>query len=579
MHSIVTREYCPIATARLQDAGIDPLLARIYAARGVRELTEIQYPLTALLPTDRLLNADAMATILADAIAAGKRLLIVADYDADGATACAVGLRGLRMLGAQVDYLVPNRFEYGYGLTPEIVRLGAERAAPAVIITVDNGIASVDGVAEALRLGIEVLVTDHHLPGSELPAARCIVNPNQAGCAFPSKHLAGVGVMFYVLAALRAELRRRGAFGARAEPNLADLLDLVALGTVADVVALDSNNRILVHHGLRRIRAGRMHAGIRALYHATGRDHRRASAYDLGFLIGPRLNAAGRLTDMRLGIECLLSENDAQALEIARELDRLNSERRSIEADMHQGALDELIDGAIGDRYSLCLFRTDWHQGVVGILASRLKERFHRPVIAFARSADTLTRGAGTSASDADVVLKGSGRSIAGLHLRDALDLVSKRAPGLIERFGGHAAAAGLTIAERNLAGFGAAFEAVCRERLAPSDLAQNIQTDGMLAAEEFALDRALALTQEVWGQGFAPPLFHGEFRVRSQRVAAQKHSRLVLDGPARGLDAIVFGHAEPLPQRLHAVYRLGIDEFNGARRVQLVIAHWQPAD
>ncbi|MGH8665681.1 MAG: single-stranded-DNA-specific exonuclease RecJ [Burkholderiales bacterium] len=565
MPSIVTRECCPIATATLREAGIDPLLARIYAARGVREPAEVHYPLNALLPVDQLLNARAMALILADAIGASKRLLIVADYDADGATACAVGLRGLRALGAQADYLVPNRFEYGYGLTPEIVRLAAERNSPDIIITVDNGIASVDGVAEAARLGIEVLVTDHHLPGAELPAARCIVNPNQPDCTFPSKHLAGVGVMFYVLAALRAELRRRGAFASRPEPNLASLLDLVALGTVADVVVLDTNNRILVHHGLKRIREGRAHAGIRALYQVAGREFQRAGAYDLGFLLGPRLNAAGRLTDMRLGIECLLSDDDTQALQMARELDRLNTERRSIEADMHQSALDELIDGAVEDRFSLCLYQDDWHQGVVGILASRLKERFHRPAIAFARGAD------GT--------LKGSGRSIAGLHLRDALDLVSKRAPALILRFGGHAAAAGLTIAERDLASFSAAFEAVCHERLAASDLAQTIQTDGMLATGELALASALMLTQEVWGQGFAPPLFQGEFVVRSQRVAAQKHSRLVFEGPGRGIDAILFGFAEPLPQRLHAVYRLGIDELNGARRVQLTIEHWQPAD
>jgi single-stranded-DNA-specific exonuclease len=565
MPSIVTRECCPVATAALCDAGIDPLLARIYAARGVREPAEVRYPLTALLPIDQLHNARAMAVILADAIAAGKRLLVVADYDADGATACAVGLRGLRAFGAQADYLVPNRFEYGYGLTPEIVRLAAQRSSPDIIITVDNGIASVDGVAEAARLGIDVLVTDHHLPGAQLPAAACIVNPNQPGCAFPSKHLAGVGVMFYVLAALRAELRQRGAFAARQEPNLANLLDLVALGTVADVVALDSNNRILVHHGLKRIREGRAHAGIRALYQVAGRDSKRAGAYDLGFLLGPRLNAAGRLTDMRLGIECLLSDDDERAISMARELDRLNTERRSIEAEMHQSALDGLIESDVDDRFSLCLYRDDWHQGVVGILASRLKERFHRPAIAFARGTD------GT--------LKGSGRSIPGLHLRDALDLVSKRAPALIQRFGGHAAAAGLTIAGRDLASFSAAFESVCRERLAPSDLARTIETDGMLTAGELALASALTLGQEVWGQGFAAPLFHGEFLVRSQRVAAQKHSRLVLDGPCKGIDAVLFGCAEPLPPRLHAVYRLGIDEFNGARRMQLTIEHWRAAD
>ena len=564
MPSIVTRACCPVATAALSAAGIHPLLARIYAARGVREPAELDYRLDGLLPLDTLTNARAMAVILADAIEAGRRLLIVADYDADGATACAVGLRGLRAFGAKADYLVPNRFEYGYGLTPEIVRLAADRKAPDVIITVDNGIASVEGVTEAARLGIDVLVTDHHLPGAELPAARCIVNPNQPGCGFPSKHLAGVGVMFYVLAAVRAELRRRGAFAARAEPNLAHLLDLVALGTVADVVPLDTNNRILVHHGLRRIREGRAHAGIQALYRIAARDPRRASTYDLAFVLGPRLNAAGRLTDMSLGIECLLSDDESAASAMAAELDRLNGERRSIETSMRESALDDLADAEVAQRYSLCLYRDDWHQGVVGILAARIKERFHRPAIAFARAIDGG--------------LKGSGRSIAGLHLRDALDLVAKRAPGLIERFGGHAAAAGVTIAAADLERFAAAFETVCRERLAPSDLAQTIETDGPLTGAELALDAAAAVQQEVWGQGFAAPLFRGEFTLHSQRVAAQKHSRLVLEAPDARVDAVLFGFAEPLPPRLHAVYRLGIDEFNGARRVQLVIEHWEPA-
>jgi single-stranded-DNA-specific exonuclease len=564
MPSIVTRACCPVATAALSAAGIHPLLARIYAARGVREQAELNYRLDALLPLDALTQAGAMAAILADAIEAGRRLLIVADYDADGATACAVGLRGLRAFGAKADYLVPNRFEFGYGLTPEIVRLAAERKAPDIIITVDNGIASVEGVAEAARLGIEVLVTDHHLPGVELPAARCIVNPNQPGCGFPSKHLAGVGVMFYVLAAVRAELRRRGAFAARAEPNLASLLDLVALGTVADVVPLDTNNRILVHQGLKRIREGRAHAGIQALYRIAGRDPRRASTYDLAFVLGPRLNAAGRLTDMSLGIECLLSDDESAASAMASELDRLNGERRSIESSMRESALDDLVEAEVAERFSLCLFREDWHQGVVGILAARIKERFHRPAIAFARAADGS--------------LKGSGRSIAGLHLRDALDLVAKHAPGLIERFGGHAAAAGVTIAAADLDRFAAAFETVCRSRIAPSDLAQTIETDGPLSASELALDAAAAVQQEVWGQGFAAPLFRGEFTLHSQRIAAQKHSRLVLEAGDVRVDAVLFGFAEPLPPRLHAVYRLGIDEFNGARRVQLVIEHWDPA-
>jgi single-stranded-DNA-specific exonuclease len=564
MPRIVARACCLETAAALRAAGLHPLLARLYAARGVRDPAEVRYRLDALLPIDGLAHARAMGGLLADAIGAGKRLLIVADYDADGATACAVGVRGLRALGASIDYLVPNRFEYGYGLTPEIVRLAASRKAPHIIITVDNGIASVDGVAEAARLGIEVLVTDHHLPGPQLPAARCIVNPNQPGCSFPSKHLAGVGVMFYVLAATRAELRSRGAFAQRAEPNLAALLDLVALGTVADVVPLDANNRLLVHHGLQRIREGRAHAGIQALYRIAGRDPRQASTYDLGFVLGPRLNAAGRLTDMSLGIECLLSDDAGAALVMATELDRLNSERRSIESTMQESALDGLDTVQVAESYSLCLYRDDWHQGVIGILAARMKERFHRPAIAFAPAAD------GT--------LKGSGRAIPGLHLRDALDLVTKRSPGLVLRFGGHAAAAGLTIAQDDFERFAAEFEAVCRSRIQPADLARTIETDGTLTREELALDAAAALQQEVWGQGFAAPLFHGEFSLQSQRVVAQKHSRLVLQGADTRVDAVVFGCAETLPPRLNAVYRLGVDEYNGARRVQLTIEHWEPA-
>ncbi len=561
----VVRRECPLdADQALCAAGIRPLLARIYAARGIRAIADVTYPLNAMLPLSPLKNVGTMANLLADAIASGKKLLIVADYDADGATACAVGLRGLRACGAQVDYLVPNRFEYGYGLTPEIVQLAASSKAPDIIITVDNGIASIDGVAAAARLGIEVLVTDHHLPGGELPAARCIVNPNQPGCEFPSKNLAGVGVMFYVLAALRAELRVRGAFAAGTEPNLAHLLDLVALGTVADVVPLDTNNRILVHQGLKRMREGRAHAGIAALYQVAGRDARRASAYDLGFLLGPRLNAAGRLTDMTLGIECLITDDGARALAIAQQLDQLNRERRSIEVSMQDTALDDLTSMDVEERFGLALFQESWHQGVVGILASRLKEQFHRPTIAFARGNDDM--------------LKGSGRSIPGLHLRDALDLVAKRAPDLIHRFGGHAAAAGLTIAEKDFVRFSEAFEAVCRERLSPADLARVIETDGTLEPADLAIESARVLQQEVWGQGFAPPLFDGEFTLRDQRVMAQKHSRLMLDCDGLRVEAVLFGHADPLPKRLRAIYRLGINEYGGAQRLQLTIEHWESA-
>ena len=560
MPQIVRRVYPPEVDASLRSAGVPPLLARIYAARGIRGERDLEYSLSAMAPFAQLKNVQSMACLLADAVRAGKKLLIVADYDADGATACAVGIRALRSFGAHVDYLVPNRFEYGYGLTPEIVRLALATKPCDIIVTVDNGIASVEGVAEAARLGIEVFVTDHHLPGTELPAARCIVNPNQPGCDFPSKSLAGVGVMFYVMAALRAELRQRGMFANRREPNLAHLLDLVALGTVADVVALDGNNRILVHAGLKRIRDGLAQPGIRALYHVAGRDPRRACAYDLGFLLGPRLNAAGRLTDMTLGIECLITQSDARALDIAHELDRLNRERRSIEIEMHEDALEALTALAPSDRYSVCIFRENWHQGVVGILASRLKDRFHRPAIAFARGAGAM--------------LKGSGRSIAGLHMRDALDLVSKRWPRLIERFGGHAAAAGVTIHSDDFEAFEDAFESVCRERLCARDLARVIETDGALTPEELGVESALLLEREVWGQGFAQPLFDGEFSICEQRVIAERHLRVVLDGAGQRLHAIRFGHTEPLPQRVRAVYRLGLDDYGGARRLQLVIEH-----
>ena len=541
-------------------AGIPPLLARIYAARGIRSQTEVEYPLSAMVPLARLKNVESMARTLADAIDAQKRLLIIADYDADGATACAVGIRALRAFGARVDYLVPNRFEYGYGLTPEIVQLAAATKPADLIITVDNGIAAVEGVAEAARLGIEVLVTDHHLPGAALPDARCIVNPNQPGCDFPSKHLAGVGVMFYVMAALRAEMRARGAFREGREPNLAQLLDLVALGTVADVVALDTNNRILVHAGLKRIREGFAQPGIRALYRVSGRDPRRASAYDLGFLLGPRINAAGRLTDMTLGIGCLVTDSEERALALAHELDRLNRERRSLEVEMHEMALVDLAESDVNSRYSVCVYQESWHQGVVGILASRLKERFHRPTIAFARS-DERT-------------LKGSGRSIVGLHLRDALDLVAKRWPEVIGKFGGHAAAAGVTVPLHAFDRFVEAFETVCRERLAAADLARVIATDGPLSGPELALESALLLQREVWGQGFAPPLFDGEFAVLEQRIVAEKHTRLVLECADRRVDAILFGHTAALPARVRAIYRLGVDEYVGAQRLQLTLEH-----
>jgi single-stranded-DNA-specific exonuclease len=563
MANIAARNYSESTAAALAAGGIHPVLARIYAARGIEKAAQLETALSALLPPSQLNNTGRMASALADAIIQKKRLLIVADYDADGATACAVGVRGLRRFGAIVDYLVPNRFEHGYGLTPEIVRLAAQKK-PDIIITVDNGIASVDGVNEANRLGIPVLITDHHLPGDTLPDAACIVNPNAPGCDFPSKHLAGVGVMFYVLLALRAELRERGMFAGVDEPKLVELLDIVALGTVADVVRLDDNNRILVEQGLRRIRAGRACHGINALLKSAGRDPRRASTYDLGFVVGPRLNAAGRLEDMALGIECLLATDPALALQLAKRLDEMNRARRDIEADMHDTALAALEDISPENAYSLCLLDDSWHQGVIGILASRLKEKYHRPTIIFAPVGD------GT--------VKGSGRSISGLHLRDALDVVSKRFPELILKFGGHAMAVGLTVPEALFPQFQAAFEQVVQELLTPADLERLIETDGDLPAQQVNLQLAQELDSGVWGQGFAPPAFHSLFDVVGQRVVGEKHLKLRLAREGVEFDAMLFFHDQLLPERIEAVYQLGVNEYNGQQTAQLVVRHWKAA-
>ncbi len=558
---IVSRRVSFATQSQLEREGVHPVLARVFAGRGIQARQELDDALAALLPPTALLNAQRAAVLLADAIAAKKRLLIVADYDCDGATACAVGIRALRAFGGIVDYLVPNRFEYGYGLTPEIVDLAATMR-PDMIITVDNGIASVEGVDRANALGIAVLITDHHLPGTTTPRAAVIVNPNQHGCGFASKSLAGVGVMFYVMLALRLELRTRGAFAGRTEPNLGDLLDLVALGTVADVVRLDHNNRVLVTQGLRRIRAGRMQAGIRALFAATGRDASRAGSFDLGFLIGPRLNAAGRLADMRLGIECLVTDDQGRALNIARELDELNRQRRSIEGEMQAQAEASLAALAVGDTFTLSLFDPSWHQGVIGILASRVKDRHHRPVIAFARGADGE--------------LKGSGRSIAGLHLRDALDLVAKREPDLLLRFGGHAAAAGLTLRDADLPRFAAVFEEVVRSLLSAEDLAQRIETDGTLEPAYLSLNVAQLLERETWGQGFPQPLFYDHFQVMSQRVVGERHLKLKLAREGRTIEAMRFNSLAPLPGKVGAAYRLSINEYHGAQSLQLIIEHWE---
>jgi single-stranded-DNA-specific exonuclease len=554
---IVARKVPLAAERTLVQAGVHPLLSRLFAARGVRTAEELGCELGALIPPSELRNADAAAALLADHLAAGKRLLIVADYDCDGATACAVGVRALAAFGARVEYFVPNRFETGYGLSPQVVDLVAP-TRPDLIITVDNGIASFDGIARARHLGIGTLVTDHHLPADTLPDAACIVNPNQPGCRFPSKAIAGVGVMFYVMLALRAELRRRGAFAARAEPNLADLLDLVALGTVADVVRLDRNNRVLITQGLKRMRAGRMQAGVAALFAAAGRDAHRASAFDLGFAIGPRLNAAGRLADMRVGIDALVATDFGRALNIARELDRLNRERREVEESMRRDAEAALADFDVGERASVVLYDERWHQGVVGLLAGRLKDRHHRPVIALAPA------GGGE--------LRGSGRSIPGLHLRDALDLVSKRAPGLLVRFGGHAAAAGLTLRVESVEPFREAFEAAVREMIDPAALAHVVETDGPLEPGYASLDAARMLGEEVWGQGFPQPVFADEFEVESQRLVGERHLRLRLARAGGRYDAIMFRRAEPVGARVRAAYALGVDEWNGTEALSLRI-------
>lgn len=566
MTRIVTRAASPADAEALARHGLHPVIARLYAARGVRTPDEVETEFKRLHPPAGLKGCDDAAVVLADALEAGKRMLVVADYDCDGATACAVAVRGLRMFGANIDYLVPNRFEYGYGLTPEIVDLAARSASglPELLITVDNGIASVDGVAAANALGIDVLVTDHHLPGDELPAARAIVNPNQPGCVFPSKCLAGVGVMFYVLLALRAELRRRGAYQSQdtPEPRLDGLLDLVALGTVADVVKLDCNNRILVAQGLKRIRSGRMQPGIAALFRAAARDARAASGFDLGFALGPRLNAAGRLSDMSLGIECLTTDDIGRAWELAQQLDGMNRERREIEAGMQQQALAELQTFDCGERATLTLYDASWHQGVIGIVAGRLKERFHRPSFTFAH------------ADDSGVLCKGSGRSIPGFHLRDAVDLISKREPGLIHKFGGHAMAAGLTLATADIPRFTAAFEAVGREWLTADALARTVETDGELEDAYFTPQFVEMLDAAVWGQGFPAPTFSGEFEVASQALVKDKHLKLSLLRGRQRFNAIWFNHVDPLPPRATVAYRLVSDSWNGVARVQLIVEH-----
>ena len=566
--NIAIRDVPPRAAWALEQAGVHPLLAKLFAARGVQSKDGLDDGLARLLPPQDLAGAQAAGTLLAEALAANKRICIVADYDCDGATACAVGLRGLKLLGfRQLDYLVPDRIVDGYGLTPPIAERVAATGAE-LLVTVDNGIASVDGVQTAQALGLQVLVTDHHLPGPVLPAADVIVNPNQPGCTFESKSLAGVGVMFYVLLALRAELRQRGYFGTGAEPRLDTLLPLVALGTVADVVKLDANNRRLVAQGLRRIRVGALPAGMAALFDAAGRNARAATTFDFGFALGPRINAAGRLADMTLGIECLLTDDPARAAELAATLDRINRERRQIEGGMRDAALtmaESLFDDTDGPDAAppaLSVFDAEFHEGVVGIVASRLKDRWHRPSFVFATS----------QAPGKSHELKGSGRSIPGFHLRDALDLVAKRHPGVLLRFGGHAMAAGCTVDAGQFETFREALEQVAREWLDAATLTRRIETDGALAPEYRRAELVDTLHREVWGQGFAAPTFSEEVEVLSQRLVGERHLALKLKHAGEPVDGIWFGHTEPLPAKVTLAFRLEVDEWKGARRVRFLV-------
>ena len=549
---------------------VHPVLQRIYAARAIETADELDYTLDTLLSPAQLGGLAAAVALLEQAISSQQRIVVVGDFDADGATSCALSLRALRAMGAtDVHYLVPNRFEYGYGLTAEIVAVAAE-LKPDLIMTVDNGISSIEGVAAARQQGIRVLITDHHLPGEQLPAADAIVNPNQHGDSFPSKNLAGVGVAFYVMLALRTRLREQGWFvkANLPEPNLAILLDLVALGTVADVVPLDRNNRILVHQGIQRLRAGRCVPGIRALLEIAGRNLQRVVASDLGFTVGPRLNAAGRLDDMSLGIECLLTDDIHVARQMAKKLDKFNRDRKDIESDMQTQALDAIAGLDLQDDQlpvGLCLFDPDWHQGVIGILASRIKEQFHRPVIAFARSSEGE--------------LKGSARSVSGLHIRDALDAVASSHPGLINKFGGHAMAAGLSLAEEHYPAFSTAFNDEVARHLSADDLTGVIYSDGELSDQELSLDTAQLLRDaSPWGQGFPAPLFDGDFTVLGYRVVGEKHLKMTLQ-PAQGgcqIDAIAFNTAE-LPadcQHVHMAYRLDANEFRGIVSPQLIVEH-----
>jgi single-stranded-DNA-specific exonuclease len=569
--TIEARDVPPRVVFALEQCGVHPLLARLFAARGVKTHEELDDGLAHLLLPSTMKGTPQAAALLADAILQQRRICIVADYDCDGATACAVAMRGLAMLGAApgtLSYVVPDRTVHGYGLTPPIVELALapmSQQRPQLLVTVDNGIASFDGVAHARARGLDVLVTDHHLPALvdgivQLPDASCIVNPNQPGCEFASKSIAGVGVMFYVLLATRAELRARGRFDLTTQPKLDALLDLVALGTVADVVKLDGNNRRLVAQGIKRIRAGRMCAGVASLYAVAKREPARAAAFDFGFTLGPRINAAGRLADMTLGIECLVTDDPSRAADLAQQLDAINRERRDVEAGMREQAelaLEHLMPEGEPPP-ALALFDPEFHEGVVGIVAGRLKDRLHRPTFVFALAQDGS--------------LKGSGRSIPGFHLRDALDLVAKRHPGVLKRFGGHAMAAGCTLNEEHFDVFDQALQQVAREWLDAATLTRRLLTDGPLALEYFNAETVSQLDAQVWGQAFEAPVFCDDVQVLGQRLVAEKHLKLRIKHQGQIRDAIWFGHAEPVAEHVRIAYRLSLDEWQGQQRVQMVV-------
>ncbi len=577
MQKIIKRRSLEKFDIPLSDS-LHPLLQQIYRARGVTTQEEIDPSLSLLLKPDKLKGLAQALALIVEALEQQQRILIVGDFDADGATSSALAVLALTAMGASsVNFLVPNRFEYGYGLTPEIVEV-AKQFSPDLIITVDNGISSTEGVAAANAAGIKVLVTDHHLPGRQLPKAAAIVNPNQRGCEFASKNLAGVGVIFYLMSALRSTLRQRGWFKQRhiSEPNMGDYLDLVALGTVADVVPLDHNNRILVAQGLRRIRAGRCRPGINALLDIAKRNPQRLVSADLGFAIGPRLNAAGRLDDMSLGIQCLLTNDPYLAGEMAQQMDELNQDRKSIEGSMQREALASLKNLDVEEAtipYGLCIYDANWHQGVIGILASRIKDRYHRPVIAFA---DTDDEG----------VIKGSARSIPGLHIRDALDAVATKHPALLSKFGGHAMAAGMSLLQKDYPAFAKAFDAEVQRQLTEEDLQPLIHSDGELQQQDFTMDLAQRLRDGgPWGQHFPEPLFDGQFRLLQQRIVGEKHLKMVLAVDAAGqqvIDAIAFNvdiQCWPNPQvdKVNVAYKLDINEFRGRETLQLLVDYIEP--